>query len=100
MSEQITLIATLKAKPGRSEELAGRLSALVEPTRAEAGCINYDLHQSTEDQDVWMFYENWQSKADLDAHVQTPYLQALIKDIPELTVDGLELQYFSMASRR
>lgn len=100
MPEQITLIATIKAKPGTSEGLGKRLAALVEPTRAEAGCINYDLHRSTEDGDVWMFYENWRSKFDLDAHVQTPYLQALIKDLPDLSVDGLKLQYFSMASRR
>jgi quinol monooxygenase YgiN len=100
MSEQVTLIATMKAKPGRSEELGKRLSALVEPTRAEVGCLNYDLHRSTEDDHVWMFYENWRSKADLDAHIQTPHLQALAKDLPDLTADGLKLQYFSMASRR
>lgn len=100
MSEQVTIIATLKAKPGRSEELGKRLLALVQPTRAEAGCISYDLHRSTEDRDLWMFYENWRSKADLDAHIQTPYLQALIKDVPELTVDGLKIHYFSMESRR
>ncbi len=79
MPEQITLIATVKAKPGTSEGLGERLAALVEPTRAEAGCINYDLHRSTEDADVWMFYENWRSKFDLDAHIQTPYLQAFIE---------------------
>lgn len=98
MSEQLTIIATFRAKPGQSEELGRRLIALVEPTRAEAGCINYDLHRSNEDGDVWMFYENWRSKADLDAHVETPHLQALMRDLPNLTVDGLKLQYFSMAS--
>jgi quinol monooxygenase YgiN len=100
MSEQITLIATFQAKPGRSEDLGKRLATLVEPTRAEAGCLNYDLHRSTEDPAVWMFYENWRSKADLDAHIQQPYLQSLIKDLPDLTVDGLKLQYFAMTSRR
>jgi quinol monooxygenase YgiN len=98
MSEQLTIIATFRAKPGQSEELGRRLIALVEPTRAEAGCINYDLHRSSEDRDIWMFYENWRSKADLDAHVETPYLQALIRDLPKLTVDGLKLKYYSMSS--
>jgi len=35
MSEPLTLIAFLRAKPGAEEELGRRLSALVEPTRRE-----------------------------------------------------------------
>jgi quinol monooxygenase YgiN len=100
MPEQLTIVATFKAKPGRSEELGKRLMTLIEPTRKEAGCINYDLHRSNDDADVWMFYENWRSKAELDAHVQTPHLQALVKDLPALTEEGLKLQYFSMSSKR
>jgi quinol monooxygenase YgiN len=100
MPEQITLIATFQAKPGQNAELEKRLRALVDPTRAEPGCINYDLHRSTEEEGVWMFYENWSSQADLDTHIQTPNLQALIRDLPVLTVNGLKLQHFSMASRR
>lgn len=44
MPRELTLVAFLRAKPRQSEELSRRLNALVEPTRAEAGCINYDLH--------------------------------------------------------
>jgi quinol monooxygenase YgiN len=100
MPEQLTVVATFNAKPGRSQELGQRLAALVRPARSEAGCVNYDLHQSTEDENVWMVYENWRSRADLDVHIQTPLLQALVKDLPDLTVDGLKLQFFSMASQR
>jgi quinol monooxygenase YgiN len=32
--------------------LAAALGALVEPTRLEAGCLNYDLHRSVDDADV------------------------------------------------
>jgi quinol monooxygenase YgiN len=37
------------------------LAALVEPGRLEAGCLNYDLHRSVDDADVWFVYENWRS---------------------------------------
>ena len=75
MSTNLTLVAFLRARTGQSEELGRRLNALVEPTRTEAGCINYDLHRSNEDEAVWMLYENWRSAADLDAHFEMPYLE-------------------------
>jgi quinol monooxygenase YgiN len=38
MSQPFTAIATLIAKPGQQDALGQHLRALVEPTRAEAGC--------------------------------------------------------------
>jgi quinol monooxygenase YgiN len=33
------------------------------------------------------FYEDWRTSADLDAHMQAPYVQAFIKDAPALCQD-------------
>ena len=43
---QLTILAFFRAKPGRTQALGTALSALVDPTRAEPECLNYDLHQS------------------------------------------------------
>jgi quinol monooxygenase YgiN len=53
MSQQLTLVALIRAKPDKSEELGRRLLALVEPTRKEVGCINYDVHRSNDDPSLW-----------------------------------------------
>jgi quinol monooxygenase YgiN len=55
---QLTLFAFLTAKPDMDDELGRRLMALVEPARADAGNINYDLHRSRDDPDVRGLYEN------------------------------------------
>lgn len=70
----VTVLALLEAKPGMEEQLKHELLALVEPTRAEEGCINYDLHQGVEAPSMFMFYENWASQADLDRHGQSPHI--------------------------
>ena len=57
----VTNLAFFRARSGRSEALGAALAALVEPTRLEAGCLNYDLHRSVDDADVWFVYENWRS---------------------------------------
>ena len=42
-----------------------RLATLVAPARVEPGNINYDLHRSNDDPDVWILYENWKACSDL-----------------------------------
>ena len=85
-SKTITVVATFQAKPGKEAELKQALIGLLAPTRREAGCINYDLHVLPEDPANFLFYENWTSKAHLDAHLQSAHLKALLPRVPELAV--------------
>lgn len=81
---KLTVIAHAVAKPGKEKELQKVLQTLVAPTRAEAGCLNYDLHQSTENPLEFVFHENWTSKTALDAHLQTRHIKeagAAAKDL-------------------
>ena len=82
--ELLTVIAYMKAAPGKRDELRQALEGLVEPTTGEDGCVNYDLHQGVEDPDAFFFYENWESGEHLDAHLATPHLTELAARIPEL----------------
>ena len=70
----LTVIAYMKAAPGKEDELRTALEALIEPTTQEAGFVNYDLHESTEEPGAFFFYENWESAEHLDAHLATPHL--------------------------
>ena len=88
----ITVVVTFQARPGKEAELKKALIGLVAPTRKEAGCINYDLHSSSEDPAKFLFHENWTSKAHLDAHLQTPHIQALLPRVNELCVAFPEIK--------
>lgn len=100
MSDALTLIATLKAKPGLGDELGALLKPLIAPTRQEPGCISYDLHRSSTDGNVWVFYENWRSRADLDAHLASPHLTAVVAELPRLLADELKLDFYTLAVPR
>ena len=84
----LTVIAYMRATPGRRDELRAALEALVEPTSREKGYVDYDLHQGSEDPDRFFSYENWESDADLDAHLETPHLRDFAARIPELLDDS------------
>lgn len=70
----LTVVAYMKAAPGKEDELRSSLEALIAPTSAEHGYVNYDLHQNVEDPGQFVFYENWESAEALDAHLGTPHL--------------------------
>jgi quinol monooxygenase YgiN len=80
----VTVVANFQARPGKEAELRAALIGLVEPTRKEAGCLNYDLHVSLENPGRFLFHENWTSQALLDAHLQSPHVQAVVQRLDEL----------------
>ena len=80
----LTVIAYMRAAPGKRDELRAALEALIEPTSREKGYVTYDLHQGIEDPDRFFFYENWESGEHLDAHLAAPHLQEFAARISEL----------------
>jgi len=87
----ISVVATIKAKPGKESEVKEELIKLITPTRAETGCINYDLHESVEQPGVFVFYENWASQQALEEHLNTPHLKALKAKADALLVEPIDI---------
>lgn len=59
---KLTIIAHITAKPDKVELVKSELLKLIPTTRAEAGCIDYDLHQDREDPTRFLFFENWETR--------------------------------------
>ncbi len=72
----IHVVALARAKPGSAERVRAGLEALIAPTRAESTNHLYVLHASADDPNLFVFYETWDSREALDAHMQTPHLKA------------------------
>ena len=76
MSQPFTAIATLIAKAGQQDVLEQHLRALLEPTRAEAGCGQYDLHQDLAHPLAFYMIEKWSSDEALQAHDASAHIQS------------------------
>lgn len=100
MSNEITFVVTLPAKPEHSEALGRELMALLADTRAEAGAVEYNIHRSNERPTTWMVYETWRSQADFDAHLQQPYTQAFMATLPERLESVIVIAPFTAISPR
>lgn len=95
MSEKITVIAYAAAKPGREKELKKALQSMVVPTRAEKGCLNYDLHESSDQPGAFMFHENWSSKEALDAHLKTKHIADAMNEAKEHLAGPVQITLWS-----
>ena len=73
----LTVFAEFHARPGREEELGRLLKGLLEPTRKEPGCLQYDLHVDNDKPGHFLFFENWTSMPLLDEHLGSPHLTDL-----------------------
>lgn len=72
----LSLVAEIRARPGRGAELGALLRGLVAPTRAEEGCLDYALHAAPQDGGHFVFYENWATEACWERHMASPHLAA------------------------
>lgn len=74
-TETVRVVARITARPETAGELKSVLLRLVQPTRAENGCVRYELHQSETDPADFVFLEEWRDGAAIAAHMQTPHVQ-------------------------
>jgi quinol monooxygenase YgiN len=86
-AKPLTVIAQFKVKPGKESLVRQELLSLLSPSRKDAGCLNYDLHQAPDNPALFLFHENWTSKAHLDQHLQKPNLQAVLARVGQLVAE-------------
>lgn len=94
----VTNLALIRAQGGRADELGEALLRLVPPSRLEPGCVTYDLHRSLNDSDLWLVYEIWRSKEDLEAHFKQEFMQRFLSEVPILVDGDLDLRAFTPIS--
>ncbi len=73
---KLTIVAHITAQSDKIELVKAELEKLVDITRSEEGCLQYDLHQDNENPAHFMFYENWESRGLWQAHMKSEHLKA------------------------
>jgi quinol monooxygenase YgiN len=100
MSEQITVIARFKTKPETAAQFTALGLNLVQLTRQEDGCLNYDFHQDTEDETLFFMYENWLNAAALAKHFEQSYIREALAAAPKILAEPIELRQLKMISSK
>jgi quinol monooxygenase YgiN len=86
-----SVVAEVRAKPGKERELREATLTLVAQVRAEPNNLLYFLHEDREAPGHFVFYEIFASKADFEAHNATPHVQAWFAKLPGLAEGGVKV---------
>ncbi|WP_337043312.1 putative quinol monooxygenase [Emticicia sp. 17c] len=91
----LTVIARIKAKAEKIEETKKALADLIPPTLLEEGCIDYVLHQSNDNPQIFVFYENWTDKESLENHLANVHIAEFSAKADDLMEEPAELYFLS-----
>jgi quinol monooxygenase YgiN len=100
-SGPFTLIADLESLPGRGDEVAAAIAAsqAVALTRAEAGCVAYDIIRDTDAPDRFVAYESWRDLHSLGEHLAAPHFAAVGAAIGGLLAGAPVIRVLTSVSR-
>lgn len=87
----IYITVILKAKENFIQDLKNNLIKLVENSRKEKGCLQYDLHQSIAKPGVFVLHEQWESQEILDLHNAQEYLKNFFAIAGDLISEPIEV---------
>lgn len=96
--QKLIALAILKAKEGRRKELRSSLLALIEPTRAEPGNLDYVLFEMRDEPGTFYMREAFASQAALDEHVAAPYFQVFTAKMNNLLAEPIKLIFLDQIS--
>jgi quinol monooxygenase YgiN len=65
-------------KPESREAFLATARDVIAQTRREPGSLCYSCYEDIAEPNVFIFYEEWRTQADIDAHLAQPYTQTLL----------------------
>jgi quinol monooxygenase YgiN len=82
-----TMIATFQAKPGEEQRLQDELGAMIEPSLAEPGCLEYRPLVDPGQPGAMVIIEEWTSEDALEEHFATPHFNRVAEVLGEILVE-------------
>ncbi len=84
MSENYTLFVTIQVKPEKREQFLELTIPYGQECRNEPGNIDFKMYVDEEDQNKFIVYESFQSKAAFQAHRTYPHALKWKKEVENL----------------
>ncbi len=79
--KDLIIVATITAKEGNEAIVRAALERIVPFSRAEDGCLRYDLNVDLGNHASFVMLEAWRDQETLTAHEATPHFQELVQAI-------------------
>jgi len=72
------------------EDLLRMLTQVIEPTRAEPGCVRINIYESTVGPTCFYIHSEWADEASFETHARMPHIERLAHGIEEVATHSLQ----------
>ncbi len=86
-----SVVAEVRAKPGKEAELRAVTLPLIDLVRSDPANLVYFLQENREIPGHFIFYEIFANEADFEAHNAMPYVKEWFAKLPELADGGVKV---------
>jgi len=90
----LRVIVLITAKPDRVDPMRRLLVSLITPSRAEAGCVSYELLHNLSDPTDFTVTEEWESEQHYGGHFEAPHVKQALGEFGELAAKPLEIRRY------
>jgi quinol monooxygenase YgiN len=94
----IVVVGRVQTDAGRRAEFVRIGQAVAAASRLEPGCISYRVYQDTENENDFVFVEEWESDAALQQHFATSHVAEFLQAIRATLVAPPDVKFHSIAS--
>lgn len=94
----LRVITHLEAVSGTEEKSKSLLLELVELSRKEKGCLNYELLQNNFVETEFILVSEWESKAAFLAHLNSDSVETLFREDSDLLVKAPDIRQYQLLS--
>jgi len=92
----LRVVARITARKETVEQVRQILLGLVTPTRAEEGCVVYELLQNRADPTDFTFVEEWASDAMFEKHHTTAHIRSAFPKLEALIAAPPDIRTYSL----
>jgi len=94
----IVVVGRVSTDADKREELVRIGETVAAASRAEAGCLSYRLYEATDDENEFVFVEEWESSEALQRHFTTPHIAEFMRAIPAAITAPPDVKFHTIAS--
>jgi quinol monooxygenase YgiN len=95
-----SIVAEVRAKPGKEAQLREATLPLVAMVRSDPKNLVYFLQEDREAPGHFIFYEIFATKTDFDAHNAMPYVKDWFAKLPDLAEGGVTVMRMEILTRQ
>ena len=88
---ELHIIARFHARPGQENAVEAAIREISVPTRAEAGCFDYQAFHSTRDPALFFIHTRWQDEAAFEQHAALPHTVRFLATVEPLIDHPLDV---------